>query len=127
MKAMGLGLVLALVATAAAADPARAPLADAFHVTLEREGNPVAHRVTGNVHNGSPFRVTNVRVEIQGFDADRNAVGRIVVWAFGDIAPGGDSAFLFDAMPEATTYHLAVVSYDVVSRPSATERRLIYE
>ena len=123
MRAVGLGVVLMLVATAASAQDQIPAVPGAFRVSLEREQHPVAGRIVGQVHNGSPFRVTDVRLEIQGFDADKRAVGRTFAWAFGDIVPGGETSFAFEAMPGAFSYGIAVISYDLVSGPAGYESR----
>jgi len=44
------------------------------------------------------------------------------VWAIGDIDPGGETSFVFDALPDAVSYQIAVVSYDVVSGPAREPR-----
>jgi hypothetical protein len=41
-------------------------------------------------------------------------VGRRVVWALGDIESGGESSFVFEAMPGAVTYRMSVTAFDVV-------------
>ncbi len=92
-------------------------------MSVERETDPVAHRVEGRVHNGSPFRVTDVRLDVRGLDANRRPVGQTFVWAIGDIASGGQSSFVFEAMPDAVTYHITVVSYHVVSGPPVPQPR----
>ena len=107
-----------LVTAVASAQDQWLPAADAFRVSWQRETDPVAPRIVGRVHNDSPFRVTDVRLEVQGLDANRQAVGRTFAWAFGDIVPGGETSFVFDAMPGAVSYRVAVVSYDVVSGPA---------
>jgi hypothetical protein len=122
MKALGLGVALMLVATVASAQDQPGPAPDAFRVTWRQETDPVARRIEGRVHNESPFRVTDVRLQIEGLDADRRAVGWTFAWAVGDLAPGGETSFVFDALPGAVSYRFAVVSYDVVSGP-AGERR----
>ena len=121
MRALGLGVVLMLVATAASAQDQIPAVPGAFRVSLEREQHPVAGRIVGQVHNGSPLRVTDVRLEIQGFDADKRAVGRTFAWAFGDIVPGGETSFAFQPMPDASSYWIGVVSYDLVSVPESHE------
>jgi len=122
MKALGFGVALMLVATVASAQDQRPPAPDAFRASWQRETDPVASRIEGRVHNDSPFRVTDVRLEVYGLDADRRAVGRTFVWAIGDIDPGGETSFVFDALPDAVSYQIAVVSYDVVSGPAREPR-----
>ena len=122
MKALGFGVALMLVATVASGQDQRPPAPDAFRVTWQRETDPVASRIEGRVHNASPFRVTDVRVEVQGLDADSRLVGRTFTWAIGDIPPGDQTSFVFEAIPDAVNYRFAVVSYDVVSGPARDSR-----
>jgi hypothetical protein len=122
MKALGVAVALMLVATVASAQDQRPPAPDAFRVTWQRETDPVASRIEGRVHNASPFRVTDVRVEVQGLDADSRLVGRAFTWAIGDLPPGGQTSFVFEALPDAVNYRFAVVSYDVVSGPAGDSR-----
>ena|SRR3989442_9593019 len=91
--------------------------ADAFRVSLQPKTDLVAAPMEGRLHNDSGFRVTNVRLQIDGLDAEGRAVDRRFTWAFGDIAPGGETSFLFEAMPGAVSYRIAVDSFDVVSVP----------
>jgi hypothetical protein len=75
--------------------------------------------IKGNVFNDSPYRVTDVRLQIDGLDADRRLVGRRLAWAFGDIVPGGETSFVAEPLPGAVDYRITVVSYDLVSQPQA--------
>ena len=122
MKALGFGVALMLVATVVSAQDQRPPAPDAFRVSWQRETDPVARRIEGRVHNDSPFRVTDLRLEVQDLDADGRLVGRTFTRTIGDIVPGGQTSFVFEAMPEAVSYRFAVVSYDVVSGPAREPR-----
>jgi hypothetical protein len=122
MKALGFAAALMLVATVASAQDQRPPAPGPFRVTWQQETDPVASRIEGRVHNDSPFRVTDVRLEVQGLDPDNRLVGRTFTWAIGDIAPGGETSFVFEAIPEAVSYRFAVLSYDVVSGPTRDSR-----
>jgi hypothetical protein len=113
---VGLGIALMLVATAAWGQDQR-PAADVFRVSLQPETDPVASRMEGRIHNDSGFRVTNVRLHVEGVDASGQPVGRRFTWAFGDIAPGGETSFILEAMPGAVSYRIAVDAFDVVSAP----------
>jgi hypothetical protein len=123
MKAAVFALTLMLAATVAWGQEQRPPETDAFRVSWQSERDPVASRIEGIVHNESVLRVTDVRVRIEGVDAASQPVGLAFAWAVGDIEPGGDTSFVFDAIPNAVNYRFAVVSYDVVSRPAARESR----
>ena len=69
----------------------------------------------GSVFNDSPYRVTDVRLQIEGLDAERHPVGHRLAWAIGDIVPGGETWFAAEPLPGAVTYQITVVSYDLVS------------
>ncbi len=71
--------------------------------------------LTTTVFNDSPYRVTDVRLQVEGLDADHHLVGRTLAWAIGDIAPGGETSFVAEPMPGAVRYRITVVSYDLVS------------
>jgi hypothetical protein len=94
MKALGFGLALMLMATGASGQDQRPPAPDAFRVSWQQETDPVSPRIEGRVHNDSPFRVTDVRLQVEGLDAGSRPVGRTFAWALGDIAPGEDTSFV---------------------------------
>jgi hypothetical protein len=113
---LGLGLLLVLLTS-----PAWGQDWDGwFHVSWgpEAEGETPTPRIEASVRNDSPYRVTDVRLEVEGFSADRHPVGQRVVWALGDIESGGESSFVTEAMPGAVTYRITVISFDVVSAGS---------
>jgi hypothetical protein len=127
MKALGLGMVLVFVANVVSAQDDLPAMPQAFRVSLDWEQHPVAGRIVGQIHNDSDVRVTDVRLEILGFDISRHAVGSTLAWAFGDIVPGGETSFAFAPMPDASSYRIRVISYDVVSGPSGVSDRPRYE
>jgi len=74
----------------------------------------VSH-INGSVFNDSSYRVTDVRLQVEGLGPDGQPVGRTLVWAFGDIAPGGETSFVAEPLPGAVSYRITVVSFDLVS------------
>ena len=117
-KAIGIVLaLLSLATTAWGAEPR--PPADAFRVTWRSQADPVLSRVRGNVRNNSGFRVTNVHLQVDGLDAGGRSVGRRFTWAIGDLAPGGETSFVFEPIPGAVSYTIMVDSFDVVSATQA--------
>lgn len=111
--ALAFGLALGLLTTAAwAQDP---PANGSFRVSWEPRAAGVVPTIEGRVHNDSAYRVTNVRLQIEGLDADDRLVGRAVAWALGDIMPGGETTFVVETVAGAVTYRIAVQSFDVVS------------
>jgi len=90
-----------------------------FHVRWAPPTDGVVSLIKGSVFNDSPYRVTDVRLQVEGLDPDRHPVGRTLVWAFGDIVPGGETSFVAEPMPDAVSYRITVVSYDLVSQGQA--------
>ena len=86
-----------------------------FRVSWAPPTEGVVSSIKGSVFNDSPYRVTDVRLQVEGLDANRQPVGRMLVWAFGDIAPGGETSFVAEPVPGAVSYWITVVSYDLVS------------
>ena len=113
--ALALALTLMVPTTAAWAQDRGRPANDSFRVSWEPETGRVAQRIEGRVHNDSLFRVTDVRLLVEGLDADGQPVGRTFGWALGDIVPGGETSFVVEGMHGAVTYRIAVSSFDVVS------------
>jgi hypothetical protein len=109
-------LALALLLPTTAAWGQDRPPNDAFHVSWTPEANHhLLPRIEGRVHNDSRFRVTDVRLRVDGLDADGHSMGWTFAWAVGDIVPGGETSFVVEGMPGAVSYHIAVEAYDVVS------------
>jgi hypothetical protein len=81
----------------------------------EAEGKTPTPRIEASVRNDSPYRVTDVELEVVGLGADQHSVGQRFVWALGDIDPGGESSCVTEAMPGAATYRITVISFDIVS------------
>jgi len=115
MRIIHLALVLALVVLAAPAWGA--DLDRWFHVSWgpAPHGNTPNRRIQASVRNDSPYRVTDVQLEVEGLTPDERSAGRRVVWALGDIEPGGESSFVTEAMDGAVTYRITVTSFDLVS------------
>jgi hypothetical protein len=111
-------VVLALVVAAAtdglAQDPA--PSADGLRVTWRPRQYAVVPAIEGYVQNDTTFRVSSVRLRVEGFDASGQSVGETSTWAFGTIAPGGRGHFVVPPVPRATTYRITVSAFDRVSR-----------
>jgi hypothetical protein len=75
--------------------------------------------IKGRVFNDSPYRVTDVRLQVEGLDAAHHPVGRRLAWAIGDIGPRGETFFVVEPLPGAVSYEITVVSYDLVSLDQA--------
>lgn len=116
--ALGSGSVPDVLAQGAAA-----PSVDALRVTWQPRQYAVVPAIEGYVQNDTAFRVSSVRLRVEGFDADGQSVGETSTWAFGTIPPGGRGHFVVPPVPRATTYRITVAAFDRVSReePPSTQ------
>jgi hypothetical protein len=94
---------------------------DLFHVTWAPRDLGVAPTIEGHVYNDSTLRVTDVRLQVEGLDADSRPLGRRSAWALGDIVPGGETSFVIETIPGAVNYRITVISYDRIGEPSALD------
>jgi hypothetical protein len=113
--AIALALALMLPTTVAWGQDRDRPANDSFRVSWEPETDSVTSRIEGRVHNDSHFRVTDVRLQVEGLNGDGQPVGQTFAWALGDIDPGGETSFVAEGMRGAETYRISVHSFDVVS------------
>ena len=115
-RSLTLGLALVLLTTAAWGQTGEQGAPRWFRVSWTPPTDGVVSRIKGSVFNDSPYRVTDVRLQVEGLDADHHSVGRRLAWAVGDIAPGAATFFAAEPLPGAVDYRITVVSYDLVSR-----------
>ena len=71
--------------------------------------------IEGQVQNTSPFRAIDVRVQIEGVDAENHSVGQRLVWLSDDIAPGGTTSYFSESILGAVGYRVSVASFELVS------------
>jgi hypothetical protein len=117
-RILGFGLALILLATAAWGQTGPTGEQGAqrwFRVSWVPPSDGAA-TIKGSVFNDSQYRVTDVRLQIEGLDADRHLVGRSLAWAIGDIPAAGETFFVAEPLPGAVNYRITVVSWDLVSR-----------
>jgi hypothetical protein len=114
-RSLTFGLGLILLATGAWGQTGDLPAQRWFRVSWSPLTGSTVSTIKGNVFNDSPYRVTDVRLQIEGLDAERHPVGRRLAWAFGDIVPGGETSFAAEPLPGAVSYQITVISYDLVS------------
>jgi hypothetical protein len=108
--------VLIALSTDAWAQSMTAVPVDAFQVTWQPRQYGVLPAIEGHVHNDTAYRVSAVRLRVEGFDASGQSVGQTSTWTFGNIAPGGRAHFVVAPLPGATTYRITVSAFDRVSR-----------
>lgn len=88
----------------------------AFRIELEEGGS--LHRglaVEGYLHNGLPWRITDVRLRVESMDSAGRVTGESFGWVLGDVAAGGRGYFYVPISSPATTYRATVQSFDKVS------------
>ena len=122
-RTLAFGLVLTLVATAAWGQTT--PNGDEgaqrlFRVSWAPPGDG-AGTIKGRVFNGSHYRVADVRLQVEGLDADHHLVGSRLVWAIGDIPAAGETFFAVEPLPGTVDYRITVLSWDLVSLDRAPQ------
>ena len=75
--------------------------------------------IEGKVQNMSPFRAIDVRLQIEGLDAENHSLGQRLVWVSDDIAPGDTTSYFSESIPGAVVYRVSVVSFELVSGGAA--------
>jgi len=115
--ALGLALLtqLALLPTVGSARSDDELSARWFRVTLLPASEGAKSRISGEVRSQAPYRVTNVRIEIEGLNADNGSAGRTFAWAVGDLPAGGATFFAVRPILGSVSYRGRVVSWDLVS------------
>jgi len=71
--------------------------------------------IEGQVQNTSPFRAIDVRVQIEGLDAENHILGQRLVWLSDDIAPGDTTSYFSESILGAVGYRVSVASFELVS------------
>jgi len=118
-----LGLVLGLLIVGlfgpmvAAAETRVAQEPGLFRFDVEQAAG--SHRgpgVEGYLHNGLPWRITNVRVRVESVDPSGKVIGEASGWVLGDVAAGGQGYFFVPVSSPAAAYRVTVESFDRISR-----------
>ena len=76
-------------ATAARAQTAIASDESPFRFQFEQSESPRGLAVEGYVYNALPWRITNVRVQVDSIDANGTLVASASGWVLGDVPPVG--------------------------------------
>lgn len=111
----GLMLMLTVLSPAAWAQNFAGSAAQPFRVSWAPRTYGVRPAIEGYVHNDSPFWVANVRLRVEGLDAEKRPIGERYVWTLGDIPPSNRVYFLAESVPGAASYRISVASYDLMS------------
>jgi hypothetical protein len=71
--------------------------------------------VEGYVYNGLPWRITNVRLRVEGVDANGTVTASTSGWVIGDVKAGGRGYFYVSVSSPAKSYRATVQSFDKVT------------
>jgi hypothetical protein len=97
---------------------AQTPTADAqtpFRFELAQADGPRGLGVEGYVYNGLPWRISNVRLRVDGVDANGTVTASVSGWVMGDVEAGGRGYFYVPVSSAAKTYRATVQSFDKVA------------
>ena len=116
------GLVVALAtivmtigtATAATAQTATTSDQSPFRFQFEQTTSPRGVGVEGYVYNALPWRITNVRVQVDSVDAAGTVVASASGWVLGDVPARGRGYFYVPVAEQAATYRPSVRTFDKV-------------
>ena len=111
-----LATIATILGTAAAASAQMAIASDEspFRFQFEQNQSPRGLAVEGYVYNALPWRITNVRVQVDSIDAAGTVVASASGWVLGDVAAGGRGYFYVPVPAQAPTYRPTVQTFDKV-------------
>lgn len=112
---LAFGLAFVIVTTAAWGQNPDQSSNGWFRVSWQPRPGALPSTIEGHVYNNSTVRVTDVRLQVEGLDADSHPVGQRLAWAIGDIVPGGETSYVAETIPGAVNYRVTVLSFDLVS------------
>jgi hypothetical protein len=101
-------------ATAVGAQTALASDESPFRFQFEQSGSPRGLAVEGYVYNALPWRITNVRVQVDSIDANGTLVASAAGWVLGDVPGAGRGYFYVPVSAHAATYRASVQKFDRV-------------
>jgi len=113
-----------LATTIVAATAPSAPMAvgsdqSPFGFELEQTASHRGVAVEGYVYNRLPWRITNVRLQIDSIDANGTLIASASGWVLGDVAAGGRGYFYIPVSAHAATYRASVQAFDRVALEAA--------
>ena len=113
-------VVLATIATIlGTATAAKVPMAIAsdenpFRFQFEQSKSPRGLAVEGYVYNALPWRITNVRLQVDSIDGNGTLVASASGWVLGDVPARGRGYFYVPVSAAAPTYRASVQRFDKV-------------
>ena len=113
-----LATIATIFGTATAASVQRAIASDEspFRFQFEQSQSPRGLAVEGYVYNALPWRITNVRVQVDSIDLNGTLVASALGWVLGDVAAGGHGYFYVPVSAHAARYRPTVQRFDKVMR-----------
>ena len=111
-----LAMIAATIATEAVAR-AQAPTASdqsPFRFQFEESQSRRGVAVEGYVYNTLPWRITNVRLQVDSIDANGILIASASGWVLGDVASGGRGYFYVPVSTHAPKYRPTVQRFDKV-------------
>jgi hypothetical protein len=111
-----LATIAMTIATATVATAQTAITSDErpFRFQFEQSNSPRGLAVEGYVYNTLPWRITNVRLQVDSIGADGTVVASALGWVLGDVAAGGRGYFYVPVSAQAPTYRPSVRTFDKV-------------
>jgi hypothetical protein len=109
-------MIAATLATGAVAR-AQAPTASGestFRFQVEESESHRGVAVEGYVYDALPWRIANVRLQVDSIDANGMLIASASGWVLGDVAAGGRGYFYVPVSAHAPTYRPTVQRFDKV-------------
>ena len=109
-------LVFAMIASTigTAIVPASAGDESAFALDFTQTRSFRGVGIEGYVYNALPWRITNVRVQVDSIDANGTVIASASGWVLGDVAARGRAYFYVPVSASAPTYRATVQQFDKV-------------
>ena len=101
-------------ATAASVQTGIASDESPFRFQLEQSQGPRGLAVEGYVYNALPWRITNVRLQVDSIDGNGTLVASASGWVLGDVPARGRGSFYVPVSAPAATYRASVQRFDKV-------------
>lgn len=101
-------------ATAVGVQTALASDESPFRFQFDQSEGPRGLAVEGYIYNALPWRITNVRLQVDSIDANGTLLASASGWVLGDVAAGGRGYFYVPVSAQAPTYRPSVQTFDKV-------------
>jgi hypothetical protein len=102
------------MASVSSAQTSTVPDQTPFRFEMERTQGYRGAAVQGWVHNALPWRITNVRLQVDSIDTNGTLLASVSGWVVGDVVAGGRGYFYVPVSGEADTYRARVLGFHKV-------------